>query len=229
MATNYPGSLDSYSTHTNGEVIAPGHVNNVQDAIAALEAKAGVTTSAVTTSLDYLVSHPGSGVALTNGFMVSPRGIMTTTTTMSSGNMNMTGFIAPKTMTCGNLSVYVSAGGSSMTLYKLALFSLDASGNGTLLAATADQHTSVATGKTTFALTAPQAVTAGAPYAVAILGVGGTRPTFVASVSLAAAAMSTVSQPWLYALLSAQADIPASFTFASLSASATGFYQEVNT
>lgn len=37
MATNFPGSLDSYSDRSDGQVIEPEHVNDLQDAVEALE------------------------------------------------------------------------------------------------------------------------------------------------------------------------------------------------
>jgi len=58
MSTNFPTSLDSYSTKTdNVDDVQAAHINNVQDAIEALEAKVGITSSAVTSSLDYKVNN----------------------------------------------------------------------------------------------------------------------------------------------------------------------------
>lgn len=59
MSTNYPTSLDTYTAHADGvsEVIAAAHINALQDAVAALEAKVGADSSAVTTTLDYKVAH----------------------------------------------------------------------------------------------------------------------------------------------------------------------------
>ena len=37
MSTNFPGSADSYSTHNPGDTISGSHVNNLQDAVAAIE------------------------------------------------------------------------------------------------------------------------------------------------------------------------------------------------
>lgn len=45
MATNYPGSLDSYSTKNASDTIAEGHINDPQDAIEAIEAKVGTGSS----------------------------------------------------------------------------------------------------------------------------------------------------------------------------------------
>jgi hypothetical protein len=60
MSTNYPTSLDTSPTRTDGDVIYASHVQNAQDAIVALETKVGVNSSAVATSLDYLVKNTSS-------------------------------------------------------------------------------------------------------------------------------------------------------------------------
>ena len=58
MATNYPTSLDSYVTKVdNTDDVLAAHVNNLQDAIEAMEAKVGVNSSAVNTSFDYFLKH----------------------------------------------------------------------------------------------------------------------------------------------------------------------------
>ena len=48
MATNYPGSLDSYSTKAASDTIAEGHINDPQNAIEAIEAKVGTGASTPT-------------------------------------------------------------------------------------------------------------------------------------------------------------------------------------
>lgn len=54
MSTNFPSSLDSYSTLVdNVDDVLASHMNDRGDAIEALEAKVGVDSSAVTTSVDY--------------------------------------------------------------------------------------------------------------------------------------------------------------------------------
>lgn len=65
MSTNFPTSLDSYTAHADGvsEVISAATINALQDAVAALEAKVGANSSAVTTSLDYKVAHAAAGGA----------------------------------------------------------------------------------------------------------------------------------------------------------------------
>lgn len=75
MATNFPTSLDSLSNPTSSTAMnAVGFEHDVQhanvnDAIEALEAKVGINSSAVTTSLDYLAKAlTGTG---------SPEGVVT--------------------------------------------------------------------------------------------------------------------------------------------------------
>jgi len=58
--TNFPTSIDSYSTKTNGQIIQPDDINNPQGAIIALETKVGVDGSAVTTTIDYLLKNTSS-------------------------------------------------------------------------------------------------------------------------------------------------------------------------
>lgn len=58
MSTNFPTSLDAYTTKVdNTDMVMAVDINNVQDAIEALEAKVGIDSSAVTTSLDYKVNN----------------------------------------------------------------------------------------------------------------------------------------------------------------------------
>lgn len=62
MATNFPTSLDSFTNPTSSDPMnsvtvphATQHAN-INDAVEALEAKVGVNSSAVTTTLDYKVT-----------------------------------------------------------------------------------------------------------------------------------------------------------------------------
>ena len=57
MATNYPTSLDSYTTRVNGGTIDASHINNLQDAIVQLETKLGVNSSGTSSSIDYKVNN----------------------------------------------------------------------------------------------------------------------------------------------------------------------------
>jgi alpha-D-ribose 1-methylphosphonate 5-triphosphate synthase subunit PhnH len=61
MTTSFPTSLDSFTNPISSNTLAsPDHAvqhANINDAVAALEAKVGADSSAVTTSLDYKISN----------------------------------------------------------------------------------------------------------------------------------------------------------------------------
>lgn len=50
MSTSFPTSLDTYTVKNSGDTLQAAHVNDIQDAISALEAKVGVDGSSVATS-----------------------------------------------------------------------------------------------------------------------------------------------------------------------------------
>ena len=65
MSTNFPGALDAFtnptpSSDTNTLSHASQHAN-INDSVAALEVKVGITGSAVTTTTDYRLSEVISG------------------------------------------------------------------------------------------------------------------------------------------------------------------------
>jgi len=60
-ATNFPGSLDSYSTKSSGDTISEAHINDPQDAIEATEAKIG--TGASTPTVNKILSGTGVGTS----------------------------------------------------------------------------------------------------------------------------------------------------------------------
>lgn len=64
MSTNYPGSLDQFTTKLFGETIVASHVNDLQDAVEAMQTKIGIGIVGVsigaTNSLDWFVRSPSS-------------------------------------------------------------------------------------------------------------------------------------------------------------------------
>ena len=72
MATNFPTSLDALTNPVAGDSLSsPSHAGqhaNANDAIEALQAKVGVDSSAVTTSIDYKLRNL-DGSAITGGTM----------------------------------------------------------------------------------------------------------------------------------------------------------------
>jgi hypothetical protein len=58
MGSNYPTALDTYSARTDDvDDVMAADVNDLQDAVAALETKVGADSSAVVTSVDYLLTN----------------------------------------------------------------------------------------------------------------------------------------------------------------------------
>lgn len=76
MATNFPTSLDSFTNPTaSSDLTSPDHAGqhtNINDAVAALEAKVGINSSAVTTSLDYKIANIPA-TSITSGTLASAR------------------------------------------------------------------------------------------------------------------------------------------------------------
>lgn len=83
MSTNFPGtSIDSFPSHSTGDVIQASYDNNEQDAIVALETKVGVNGSAVSSTHDYKLSGVtgtdkaaslAGAESLTNKTLASPK------------------------------------------------------------------------------------------------------------------------------------------------------------
>lgn len=173
MATNYPTGLDSYSAHADGvgEVISAATINALQDAVAALQVKAGITGSAVAGSTDKRVAtleSAGGGINTPNpvhagllawNFDPAPVAMSSTTGILTSGQMN-TYAITLSAGTITNL-LHASAGGGTVTNFFMALY--NSAGN--LLSTTNQQATAYnAGGLVTGVLAASQIVTAGKYY-----------------------------------------------------------------
>jgi len=86
MATNFPTSIDALTNPSSGDTLAsPDHAGqhaNANDAIEALQAKVGVNSSAVATSLDYLVAQKANLASPTlTGTPLAPTAAVDTNTT----------------------------------------------------------------------------------------------------------------------------------------------------
>lgn len=60
MASAFPSALDTHATRSTGQTIEAAHVNDLQDQVRALEAKLGVDSTVVTTSIDYKLKATAS-------------------------------------------------------------------------------------------------------------------------------------------------------------------------
>jgi len=71
MSTNFPGALDSYATLVDGtDILEAADQNNVRDAIEAMQAKIGVTTSGVASSHEYRIAQLEGGIIGASGVTV---------------------------------------------------------------------------------------------------------------------------------------------------------------
>lgn len=241
MATNFPASLDTFTnpapTDNLSTVSHSGQHDNINDAMAQVQAKIGVNGSAVTTSLDYLVKHQAMSHA---GYF--PQGAVGTgtpiITTMDRGLVtsavqNVTtqravylGFVAPASLTVNNCSIFVTTANAAVnvTVGQVGLYSLNGSNNGTLLAASTNNTSLFATpGRTAQALSSSAALVAGSAYVFALLAVfsagsiqlaGGTVPI---NTNGPGALVSTGSLvPFILGVQTGQSSLPGSFTASGL-------------
>ena len=87
MTTSFPGGLDALTNPTSGDSLSsPSHSGqhaDANDAIEALQAKVGVDSSAVTTSLDYKLRFQSAPV------LISPEERWTVSATAATGTVNV--------------------------------------------------------------------------------------------------------------------------------------------
>ena len=90
MSTNFPTGTDSYATLVdNVDAIAAADINDPRDAIEAIEAKVGVNSSAVTSSIDYkLINH--SHQAGSQGALINLTSAVTGTLPEANGGTGVT-------------------------------------------------------------------------------------------------------------------------------------------
>lgn len=237
MATNFPTSIDTFTDPASTDALNAGigHAaihSNANDAIAALEAKVGVTGSAVTTSLDYKINHLASGGDGATYFPqagvigTASRYLATTTSGIAGGGPTpggrYVGFVAPVAISVGRLIAYVTTAGTSMLSNVAALYTVDASGNLTQVAISAANTTWLGTlGRQSLAFVTPVTLVAGNAYVVAIYDnqSTGTVPQVAAVPALNSSAQYTgILQPFVQA---SNASVPAAtITFGSLTSGA---------
>lgn len=107
MATGFPTSLDALTNPTSTDALtSPSHADqhaNANDAIEALQAKVGVDGSAVTTSLDYLVTQANaigsSGLASGTYYTTSSNTGTTAATVTTTGTVSYLPFLVERTTT----------------------------------------------------------------------------------------------------------------------------------
>lgn len=158
---------------------------------------------------------------ITAGESSVPRMLVAGGQSTSSGTMLLGYFTAEVTETITQLafSSHTTAAGATPTLARYGLYSVDGSGNATLLASTANDTALFAAANTRYAKTLSASVNkvAGQRYAVGVLVVNAATMPSIAGASLGGAASTLNNEaPRLVGMITGQSDLPASFTEASL-------------
>jgi len=158
----------------------------------------------------------GYGDWLANGeTIVQRRLVRNDAVAPGSGSLRFTYFRARKTEAINTVRLYTGGtAGAGLTLARVGIYAEDGSGNLTLVASTANDTTLFGAAFTSYngALQAPWSKTANARYALGLLVVGTTAPTFYGLPTQAPGLPSDemAVSPRLTGLLSSQADLPAS-------------------
>ena len=153
--------------------------------------------------------------ALTSGESTLSRRAIMNGATLTSGIVRLTYFTARKTETINSVRVgtYTTAAGATPTLCRIGIYSVDGSGNLTLVASTANDTALFAAASTTYtkALSSAWSKVAGTRYAVGVLVVtGATAPTIQGQILSIADELAQA--PRLCGGRSGQSDLPSSIT-----------------
>lgn len=235
--TNFPTSLDSFSNPSglqrmNVTVKHSVHHGNANDAIEAIEAKVGVDSSAVTTSLDY---RTGSLEDRTTSSVISAawesmqRELVTTFVAPGTGGLRFRFFTADHSGTASTATVVVgTAAGATPTLCRLGLYLVNGSGDGTLVASTPNDtalfNTPGAPVSKNFSVS--YAMIRGQRYATGILIVTGAATPTLAATSFDGVTYAVA--PRVTGFLSGQTDLPANFTAGGLGTTGTAHYMRLS-
>lgn len=143
-----------------------------------------------------------------------------------TGNLRLTAFTARRSFVSFQVRVVTgsTAAAATPTLCRVGLYSLAANGDGTLIASVANSTAMFSVANSTYVLnwSIPVALVAGDRYAVGIIVVtGAAAPTICGSNQAAVGTIDGIglesrTNPWVAGLLTAQTDLPASFTLAAL-------------
>lgn len=173
----------------------------------------------------YDPAGPSSAISadqLSTGQESMPRSMMTNGAALAptSQQLRLTFFTARRSETSTQIRVYTgsTAAAATPTLCRIGLYLIDSAGDGSLVASTANDTTLFAATSTAYtkSWSSSYAMIAGQRYAWGPLVVSATTmPVFVGH-SIFIAAESTSMAPTMSAALNSQANLPSSFTAASL-------------
>jgi hypothetical protein len=218
---------------TSGKVIQDSGKSHSTDGTLAGNSDSLIPTQKATkTYVDAAVATSATlvGDRLTTGQETFDRiGIVSNTIAMTSGVVKLTYFTARKTETVTTLRTYAGAvaAGATPTICRMGLYSIDGSGNLTLIASTPNDTSLWSAINTQYAkaLSASVGVVAGTRYAFGSICVTAATVPQVAG-GLPNLMMSDVA-PRISAQLTGQTDLPSSITSASLNRLAQRVYGEL--
>lgn len=180
-------------TWTDGQTVHGSDLNDFADAIIEVEADIGASL---------LLSQP------TGQLCTLPRA-QQIDVTLTSGELNLTYFQSPIDLTASHVGIVSgSTAGVGVTLAKLGLYSVDSSGNLTLIGSTANTTSLFAASYTPYetALAASTELARGSVYAFGLVVTATTMPTLNGAFVIDDANLP----PRLCGALESQTDLPAS-------------------
>jgi hypothetical protein len=162
---------------------------------------------------------------LTSGQATFNRWLITGFPAPGTGNLRLTYFTARKSETVASFRTIVNTLATSTTLARIGLYTVDGSGNLTLVASTTNNTSMWQSlgGSITQALTTPYAVTRGTRYAVGLLIVNSGTACTISGNSNVGSAEAAIA-PRLSGFVASQTDLPSTVAVGSISNSGTAFY-----
>ena len=216
MATNFPASLDSFTTHSSGQVISSADINKIQDAALALETKLG-TGSRFDSYAD------GAFIRGTNHVAAhDPR--IGQSIQLVAGTIYFWGFTAPWSWTTTTVRWNTTANsGGAGTLQGFALYSNDGAEALTLLTSVSSSNLiASSTGIRTTTWGSSQPLTKGTRYAVACLMTGTVTGTTLWGTNLAGTGPTEfLTTPRMMGTFAGQTGFPSSVTAANWNTAAS--------
>jgi hypothetical protein len=173
---------------------------------------------------------PGIGQALTSGEVPYDRRHVDVSPAFTSGDMVLTYFVACKTETITKIAMY--SGGTAaatVTMVRFGVYSVATNGDLTLTNSTANDVSIFTTINTRYerTLTTSWSKVAGARYAVGMIVLATTMPTFLGSTAAGSVLDAVYArEPRLSGSRGGQSDLPASVTAVNVGASRRSPYFE---
>jgi hypothetical protein len=194
----------------NGDVFTPESANAIADTVNALATAANL----IDVPYDLTTGQATFNRHLINGYPAP-----------GTGNLRLTYFTARKSETVVSFRTVVTTLATTVTLSRIGLYSVDGSGNLTLVASTTndvDLWRSTG-GSITKALTTSYAVTRGQRYAVGLLIVNSGTACLLAGNIQVGSAEAAIA-PRLSGFVGSQTDLPSTVASGSVSNSGNMFY-----